>query len=71
MIVDSGDEIYVWVGKTASSAEKEKAQELAKVKAFPIFHHALDSRKFCRLSAHQNYYEGLKTPLIWIRFSLT
>ena len=24
-------------------------------------------RKFCRLSVHQNYYKGVKTPLIWSR----
>lgn len=35
MILDSGDEIYVWVGTKATSAEKEKAQELAKVQYFP------------------------------------
>ena len=31
MVLDSGDEIYVWVGQDASPDEKTKALELAKV----------------------------------------
>ena len=32
MIVDSGAEIFVWIGDEASSEEKEKSFDLAKVK---------------------------------------
>ncbi len=31
MVLDSGDEIYVWVGKAADEEEKAKALEMAKV----------------------------------------
>jgi gelsolin len=31
MILDSGDEIYVWVGDDASKEEKDKALDMAKV----------------------------------------
>ena len=31
MILDSGDEIYVWIGQEATDEEKEKGLQLAKV----------------------------------------
>lgn len=31
MILDSGDEVYVWIGKDASDEEKEKGLSIAKV----------------------------------------
>ena len=36
LILDSGDEIYIWVGNEASDSDKEKSLELAKVNM--IFH---------------------------------
>jgi len=30
MFLDSGDEVYIWIGKDASTDEKEKSLELAK-----------------------------------------
>ena len=32
LILDSGDEIYVWIGKDANANEREKSMELAKVR---------------------------------------
>ena len=32
LILDSGDEIYVWIGKDANDNEREKSMELAKVR---------------------------------------
>ena len=32
MLLDSGAEIYIWVGDEASSEEKDKGYQLAKVK---------------------------------------
>ncbi len=32
MILDSGFEIYVWIGKEASQQEKEKSIDMAKVR---------------------------------------
>ena len=31
MVLDSGDEVYVWIGKGASDEEKEKSWAMAKV----------------------------------------
>lgn len=31
MVLDGGDEVYVWIGKTASPEEKEQSLEMAKV----------------------------------------
>ena len=31
MILDAGDEVYVWIGKDASDEEKEKGMDIAKV----------------------------------------
>lgn len=31
MVLDGGDEIYVWIGNTASAEEKQQSLEMAKV----------------------------------------
>lgn len=31
MVLDGGDEIYVWIGNTASPEEKQQSLEMAKV----------------------------------------
>lgn len=32
MVLDGGDEVYVWLGKTSSPEEKEQSLEMAKVR---------------------------------------
>lgn len=34
MILDSGDEVYIWIGNDASPEEKEKSFQFAKVNHF-------------------------------------
>ena len=36
MLLDSGAEIYIWVGDEASSEEKDKGYQLAKVKLVSV-----------------------------------
>ena len=30
MVLDAGDELYVWIGKDSDASEKENGQEMAK-----------------------------------------
>lgn len=40
MVLDGGDEVYVWIGKTASPEEKEQSLEMAKV-SFTLSQYAI------------------------------
>lgn len=48
MVLDGGDEVYVWLGKTSSPEEKEQSLEMAKVRfSFSfVFNDFLSSKIF-------------------------
>ena len=52
MLVDTGDEVYCWIGSDASAMEKEKAFQVAKVCVADSIAHTLSTNK-CQDHTHR------------------
>ena len=52
MVLDTGDEIYIWIGSGASDEEKEKSLEIAEVNTF-IFYFVIC--RYRKINVENNY----------------
>lgn len=67
MVLDGGDEVYVWIGKTASPEEKKQSLEMAKV-SFTLSQYAISNLIFSQqyLKSDPTERSDVTTPIMLI-----